>query len=142
MRKITSAAEETREIIFGEEFSAREFIVFTVYSFNTVWVFARPEGENETTPHTNLSSFHKSKLWIYQFFNFFLLSLKTMLKRWFLLLILFFIPAQSQCLKRWNLFWNWGWQAFNVWRKLAENEWKSKSSKNLIFLMIFKSSRN
>lgn len=42
----------------------------------------RNGGENETTSHTNLSSFHKSKLWIYQFFNFFSsLSLSWISKR-------------------------------------------------------------
>lgn len=142
MRKIASAAKASREIIFGEEFSAREFIVFTVYSFNTVWVFSQ-ELKEKTKPlhipiylpfiNLNYESTDSS-------ISFFFLSKRCWSGDFFFFLS--FIPAQSQCLKRWNLVWNRGWQAFNVWRKLAENEWKSKSSKNLIFLMIFKSSRN
>lgn len=85
----------------------REFHYFSSLARSLCVILHRKQ---KTTSRTNLSSFHKSKLWIYRFFQS-LLALFQVDARGFRLLRCSLSEVNAA---RWNLFRNWGWQAFNL----------------------------
>lgn len=97
-------------------FSAKNFIIF--YGAHTHGVVVC----TPTLNIANLSSFHKSKLWIYQFFR--SRFARFTLRRCGMLIsaLAGFTSLSTGWLSScwWNLFRNWGWQAFNGKFILAE----------------------